>query len=221
MPRRTSSLWGYPPTRYFNFLRRVESSFDETPLSLAVLGCSDGKFVLPAARRGYRVLALDTDTVALYGGEKQGPSGTVYMPGLTSRLTAENLSTLVEVVNTDFVEYHTPVQYHAVFTSGALQYSRNMKHSMADMVNKVKEYVLDNGFLYIDYMLPMESKYQGRDNYPDRDQWNFFFQGGGWKVYYNRVLPPVFEAAHVDNPVDHYHHWGHLLAKRQAGTGNT
>ena len=213
---RTASLWGKPPTRYYSFLRHVERSFTATRLRVAILGCSDGKFVLPAARRGHSVFAIDVDETALFGGKKTGPTGEVQMIGLVERLLLEGMSDLVNVVHGDFVEHtHTPSKrFHAVFTSGAIQYSRNMKHTMRDMIERVKAYVMKGGYLYADYMLPMEHKYIGRDNYPDKERWASFFEPERWDVIYNRVLPPLFEKAHVDLPVDHYHHWGHLFARR-------
>jgi hypothetical protein len=213
---RTSSLWGKPPTRYYKFLARVEATFPSKFLRVAILGCSDGKFVLPAARRGHSVLAIDIDEIALYGGTKLGPTGAVQMLGLSERLRREHLSQRVSIVHEDFVEYRSAKRFHAVFTSGAVQYSRNMKHSLEEIVRKLKTYVGEHGYIYVDYMLATEEKHRRRDNYPTKEIWSNFFEAEGWQVIYNRVLPPLFEAAHVDNPVDHYHHWGHLLAQKTA-----
>ena len=89
---RTASLWGKPPSRFYRFLRKVSSLTCDSSPSLAVLGCADGKFVLPAARRGFNVLAIDVDHVALYGGLKPGIGGVNHMPGLVARLKTENLA---------------------------------------------------------------------------------------------------------------------------------
>lgn len=137
------------------------------------------------------------------------------MPGLAWRLHKENLADRVTIIHADLAEIELPPAY-LVITSGALQYSVNLRHAMADMVGKVQAAVAPGGLLYIDYMLPMEERYIGRDNYPSRERWQEYFDESKWEVAYNRVLQPQFEAAHVDLPVDHYHHWGHLLAKRHA-----
>lgn len=214
MGRKTSSLWGRPPSRYYALLRRAESSRPAGRPRLAVLGCSDGKFVLPAARRGFAVLAIDVDEIALFGGTKIGPGGPTHMPGLRARLETEGLSHLVEIAQVDIAEYEPGLPSDVVLTSGALQYSRNMKHSMDEMVARVQSHVEVDGLIYIDYMLPLEDRYRGRDNYPDRKRWSLYFSGNEWRVITHRVLPPQFEAAHVDLPVDHVHHWGHLMAQR-------
>jgi hypothetical protein len=211
---KTSSLWGAPPTRYYSFLKRVEQHFHSQPINVAILGCSDGKFVVPAARRGHTIFAIDVDEVALFGGVKEGPQGRVHMPGLVTRLEAEGLLDRVQVVYGDFVSHRPVVPSEAVFTSGALQYSRNLIHTMDQMVQSVQLYIKPEGYLYVDYMLPLEEKYEGRNNYPGRATWSSYFSDDQWQVLYNRVLPPVFESAHVDNPLDHYHHWGHLLVHR-------
>lgn len=213
--KKTSSLWGNPPKRYYKFLKLIEGQFNTKPLRIAILGCSDGKFVVPAARRGHCVFAIDVDGIALFGGEKIGPSGKVHMPGLIDRLRIEGLQDLVQVVNGDFVEHIPDVQYHGVFTSGAVQYSRNLKHAMSKIVSSIQAYVMPSGYIYIDYMLPMEERYKDRDNYPGRERWQQFFSTSEWRILYNRVLPPVPEKAHVDLPVDHIHHWGHLLAQKK------
>ena len=212
---RTKSLWGPPPSRYYRLLRRAERLLGtRRPLTVAILGCADGKFVLPAARRGHRVVAIDVDPVALYGGEKPGLNGPVWMPGLVWRLDREGLRQRVQVVNGDFARDAPVFRCQLVLTSGALQYSRNCTNPMSSMIRSVKRYVAPGGLLYVDYMLPYESKYQGRQNCPGREAWNEYFLESRWRFFYNRVLPPVIDRAHVEYPVDHLHQWGHLLTQR-------
>lgn len=213
---RTKSLWGEPPSRFYRLLNRTEALFDRTQsLRIAILGCADGKFVLPAARRGHFVLAIDVDSVALFGGEKPGIGGKVWMPGLVSRLEQERLRSQVRVVHGDFAR-DAPIRLsHLVFTSGAVQYSRNTSNPMRVMVERMKSYVTRGGLLYVDYMLPSEDKYVGRQNCPGRREWTRYFQDSAWSLIYNRVLPPVVDRAHVEYTVDHYHHWGHLLVQRR------
>lgn len=221
---RTASLWGAPPTRYYSFLRRLEHQAGGGPLSLAVLGCADGKFVVPAARRGIRVWAVDIDEVTLFGGTKPGGtkpgssepgSEPVRVPGLASRLAAERLEHLVEISHGDFTGMAPGRHFDGVLTSGALQYSSNTGHDLAEMVAAVGAHVRLSGLLYIDYMLPFEDKYKGRPNCPDASWWkDYFARRAEWDVVYNRAMPPTLDRAHLDYPIDHYHQWGHLLARR-------
>jgi hypothetical protein len=209
---RTASLWGKPPSRYYSFLKRLKDRFtDASGLTLAVVGCADGKFVLPAARMGIRVVAVDVDEIALFGGQKDG----VHMPGLEHRLRAEGLTGQVEVICGDFMSTGADARTHGVLTSGALQYSRNLPYRLEGMVQRVTDHALVNGLLYIDYMLPFEDKYKGRPICPEAGWWKSYFQSrDDWRVLYNRVLPPVVDHAHIEYQVDHFHQWGHLMAER-------
>lgn len=211
---RTRSLWGSPPARYYRFIKLVEESIVARPLAVSILGCSDGKFVLPVARKGHRVLAVDIDEVALFGGLKACPTGQVRMAGLVNRLQAEGLEENVHVVHGDFVEYSPTQQSHATFTSGSIQYSYNLKHRLAELVQRIQDYVAPGGFVYIDYMLPLEEKHLARENFIRKGGLAVYFPKDTWTVRYDRVLGPLFEKGHVDNPADHYHHWGHFCARR-------
>lgn len=212
---KTSSLWGTPPSRFYRFLRQLDAQAEGKPPTLAVVGCADGKFVVPAARRGISVWAIDIDEIALYGGFKYDASGEVRMPGLKSRVTDEGLEELVEIVHGDFMESAPSRTFDAVFTSGALQYSNNMEHSLAEMVDAVGALVRPGGLFYLDYMLPYEEKYRGRPNCPEAPWWaEYFAQRPHWDLKYNRVMAPTLDRAHVEYPVDHYHQWGHALATR-------
>lgn len=212
---KTASLWGTPPSRYYRYLQRVRDCSSKQHPTLAVVGCADGKYVVPAARLGFRVWAIDIDEVALFGGEKHDAGGPVEMPGLVARVREEGLEKLVEVVHGDFAECPPGRRFDGVFTSGALQYSNNIGRSLEEMVTAVGDCVRPAGLLYIDYMLPYEEKYRGRPNCPEAGWWREYFTGRPqWEVRYNRVMRPTLDRAHVEYPVDHYHQWGHLLAAR-------
>lgn len=60
--------------------------------SVAVVGASDGKFVLPLAAAGYRVIAIERDPLALHGGQVRLPGDiAAQAPGLIARLEREGL----------------------------------------------------------------------------------------------------------------------------------
>ncbi|TQF06665.1 class I SAM-dependent methyltransferase [Kitasatospora acidiphila] len=216
---KTSSLWGAPPSRYYSLLRKVAANAGVEHPTMAVLGCADGKFVLPAARRGFKVWAIDIDEVTLFGGVKKDTSGEVPVPGLANRVKAEGFEDSVEIVHGDFMAVRPDRTFDCVFTSGALQYSNNLDHTLAEMVDAVGDCVKPGGLLYIDYMLPYEEKYQGRPTCPEAPWWQEYFKSRPrWDVKYNRAMPPTLDKAHLDYPVDHYHQWGHVLARLTPGS---
>jgi hypothetical protein len=210
---KTASLWGPPPSRFYRFLESIIVSCGTNP-ELTIIGCADGKFVLPAARKGLKVRAIDIDVTALYGGAKPGVDGEVVVPGLVSRLKAEGLLGSVEVICSDFTKIN-PRPSAAVFTSGSLQYSYNLPKSASELLACLMTFVAPRGLLYIDYMLPYERKYIGRPNCPDAEWWRKEMKElNGWQVLHHRVLPPIRDRAHVEFPVDHFHQWGHVLLRR-------
>lgn len=212
---RTASLWGEPPSRYYRFLRRVRKETTGQTPSLTVLGCADGKFVVPAARQGLRVVAIDVDDVALFGGHKPGLTGDVYMPGLAARLRTEGLTDRVSVVHENFMSLPAH-ESDAVFASGAFQYSFNSTHTAEELLEAAMQFVAPRGLFYVDYMLPFEAKYKGRPNCPDADWWRTKIANlRGWDVLHHRVLPPVPDIPHVEYPEPHSHQWGHLFLRRQ------
>jgi hypothetical protein len=192
----------------------VEKEFGNGSLQIGILGCSDGKFVLPAARKGHKVLAIDIDHVAIFGGNKVGPNGNILMPGLISRLNTENLTKYVEVACQDFVEFSPASKQHAVWTSGAINYSFNLKHSISSVIESIKRYVVKKGFIYFDYMMPFEPSHFERVNYFKEGELVKYFNESNWKVIYDIAAKrPQLELAHVDLPTDHYHKWGHLCVQ--------
>lgn len=215
--RKTRSMWGAAPSRYYRWLNNALRESDAQSLRLAVLGCSDGKFVLPAARRGVETLAMDIDPISLFGGEKVATNGQpIYMPGLHWRLETEGLANRVNVILGDLATTRVEPPCDLVFISGALQYSVNLQHTMANMIASVKSCVAPGGRLYIEYMLPLEERHKGLDNYPDQKTWHTFFSGDGWRITSHRITP-----AGIDRRRDlqifakhKYAQWGHLMAER-------
>ncbi|CAM5729687.1 hypothetical protein SANTM175S_01851 [Streptomyces antimycoticus] len=97
--------YGNTPSRSsLQFLAALKdrASADAT---VAVVGASDGKFVLPLAAAGYRVVAIERDPVALYGGEVILPGDThAHAVGLIDRLKLEGFNDRVQVVEEDFLQ---------------------------------------------------------------------------------------------------------------------
>ena len=236
---KTQSVWGPAPSRFYRLLRHLEHSRPHR-LSACVVGCSDGKFVMPLTRRGHTVAAYDIDDVALYGGEKVFPSHRRSVPvqpyvsiqqadslpalpyemraiaGLEKRLHSENLRALVAVHRTDF--FHSPpgTLFDLVFTSCSMQYKNNQDLPVALIIDILQEHVAPSGTLAIEYMLPLEDSHTWKaPHFLRTGQMRSHFQRSRWTVESCREAHrPIFEAAHVDRPQDHYHRFGYLLATR-------
>ena len=62
---RTKSIWGNPPTRLYKLIELAQQEFKKD-FSACIVGCSDGKFLMPFARKGIKVTGYDIDDIALY-----------------------------------------------------------------------------------------------------------------------------------------------------------
>jgi hypothetical protein len=73
-------------------------------VTVAVIGASDGKSVLPLAAAGYCVITIERDDLALHGGtvHHTGDSEVTSM-GLIERLKLEELHARVQVVEEDLL----------------------------------------------------------------------------------------------------------------------
>ena len=69
---KTKSIWGTPPKRLYNLIKIAEQDFGKD-FTACIVGCSDGKFLMPFARKQIKVVGYDIDDVALYGGIKDFP----------------------------------------------------------------------------------------------------------------------------------------------------
>lgn len=235
---KTKSVWGNPPKRIYNIMRKLESEKDK--LQVCIVGCSDGKFVMPFARKGHHVTGYEIDDIALYGGKKVFPvprksiEKKKYIPsdtkpkfreleseekeiqGLIKRLNIEKLKDSVTIIKDDFYRSNTEKEFDLIFTSCSIQYKTNRDLGLETMLNKLKQPVKVGGYLYMDYMMPLEDRHDWKSelflrtgqiyNYFDKNMWEI--------VYCKELKEPVFEAAHADRPSDHFHRFGYVLARR-------
>lgn len=208
---KTSSIWGYPHKIYFRFLKKIEDR--KIPKTLCILGCSDGKFVIPAAKRGFRVLALDIDKAALYGGKTTINNQEVIIDGLINRLNKEKVKKYVTVVDKDYLAYKPRATFSGVFTSGSIHYTENSKYSLNFTINKIKSYVSINGILLLEYIHTSTADNDPKRHFVTSRQIASFFNTPDWTIISNKKKKYLEEP----NPRVAFTHkivWGRLYAIR-------
>ena len=235
---KTKSLWGRAPSRIYAFVRKYGGRLADG--QVGVVGCSDGKFVFPFLRAGIRVCGFEIDPTALRGGEKVVPdkrrvvkartyakaaarvatepcrSRTVHCRGLLHRLEREKLGDLFTLREKDFFHTDTAQRFSAVVTSCSIQYKCNRDLSLAQAVEKLQSVVEKGGYLLMDYMMPLEDRHEWKASVFARTGQMRGLFGEGWTVISNvEMKNPVFEAAHVDRPEDHFHRFGYILAQKK------
>jgi hypothetical protein len=208
----TVSIWGRPPDWYLAWVERVARLSHPRA---AVLGCSDGKFVLPLARRGIRVAAIDYDRVALYGGQKTGRDGSpIVVEGLDWRLTRESLRHVVDIIDDDFLS-RDPEPAPAVFCSGALHYSRNSHFTLKRITDILKAWVLPGGELLFEHMTPSTLEHRRRSNMGSQEAWEAMFRDPEWVLVDSVVSDPMPDTRSMAvRPRYEIAQWGRILARR-------
>ena len=233
---KTKSIWGNPPKRLYKLVKVVEELEKENK-TVCIVGCSDGKFLMPFVRKGIFTVGYDIDEIALYGGKKLFPiknDNKKYkysknfkskefeleerrVLGTTERLEIEGLTEYADVSICDFYKNTPDRQFDLVFTSCSLHYSKNAYCSLEEKVKKLQSVVAVGGYLYMDYMMAIDEK--DYETYPEskffrkREVLNYF--GKDFEIISIKENDMIsFEAAHVDCVRDHFHRFGYVFARR-------
>ncbi len=233
---KTKSIWGNPPKRLYKLLNLAKKDWGKD-FTACIVGCSDGKFLLPFARDHIKVVGYDIDDIALYGGEKDFPivkekKKYKYDPnfkskefelerkrvlGITERLEIEKVDKYATIEKRDFYRNVPNKKFNVVFTSCSLHYSANKDFSLEDKAKKLQQIVAPQGYLYIDYMMAIDEndyeKYPTEKFYRKNEIARYFDKN--WEIIsYRENNNPSFEGAHVDCVRDHFHRFGYIFARR-------
>ncbi|MFI2114516.1 class I SAM-dependent methyltransferase [Streptomyces rubiginosohelvolus] len=210
----TQSLWEHTLTFFPQFLATLRERV-APDATVAVVGASDGKFVLPLAAAGYRVVAVERDAVALHGGDVHLPGDSQARAlGLIDRLKLEELQERVVVVEDDFLDGEPlGLQCDAVWTSCSWHYSANHHRPLGEFVDRMQRLVRPGGVFGAEFMMPVERRHHMIEHYtsPERLHPHFI---GDWEVLLTLRTTEFAERAHVGQLHDHTHRMGLLLAAR-------
>jgi SAM-dependent methyltransferase len=211
---RIPSLWEHTLSFFPQFLAAVQEHIPPSAC-VTVVGASDGKFVLPLAAAGYRVIAIERDPLALHGGEVRLPGGiTTRAAGLIARLKAEQIQDQVQVIEQDFLAAHPPCgPCDAIWTSCSWHYSLNHHRPLAAFVGRMQELVRPGGLFAAEFMLPTQPRHFVTEHYISPERLSRHF-ADGWTILLTLRTSEFTERAHVGQPHDHTHRMGVLLAQR-------
>ncbi|WP_433521644.1 class I SAM-dependent methyltransferase [Nocardia pseudovaccinii] len=210
----TASLWEHTLT-FFPQFRRALAEGCRPGATVAVIGASDGKFVLPLAEAGYTVIAIEKDPLALYGGDVLLPvSGLGYAPGLVERLKDADLQHRVRIVAEDFLD-SDPIDLaaDAVWTSCSWHYSANHRRPLVEFIAHMQQLVRPGGVFGAEFMMPVQKRHHQIEHYTTPDTLASYF-GDAWDVLLTLRTDPFLERAHVGQLHDHTHRMGLLIARR-------
>jgi SAM-dependent methyltransferase len=208
----TLSTWEDTRTFFPLFLAQIQQ---RDMRSVCVVGASDGKFVLPLARQGVRVIAIERDITAIDGGPivEPGPAEAV-MPGLRKRLAEEGLTDRVEIVQADlFALSRRREPVDAVWTSCSWHYSVNHARPLNDFISIMRHLCRPAGGMFgAEYMMPVEPRHFTVEHYLSEGRIRAFLPG--WHIDWETYTPPFVEAPHVTQLAEHVHRMGFVIATR-------
>jgi SAM-dependent methyltransferase len=212
---RTSSLWEHTLSFFPQYLASL-NEYTSPGATVAVVGASDGKFVLPLAAAGYRVIAIERDPLALHGGEIRLPGDiSARATGLIARLKAEDLHDRVEVIERDFLaEGPCCDPCDAVWTSCSWHYSMNHHRPLAEFTARMRQLVRPGGVFGAEFMMPTEQRHFLTEHYTSPERLSHHFMGG-WTIALTLRTSEFTERAHVGKLHDHTHRMGLLIALRE------
>ena len=210
---KTGSPWGKSPAFLYHLLNRAELCTDDRPLKLAVLRCSDGRYVLPAARRAWDVLAIDMGSTSIHGGPESPPSGDAYTPGPLSKMVKERLSNNAMVICGDFMDAPAAADGHLVISSGALEHGHNQQRDNIAMLLRIGAHLKKGGVLVCAVCCTLDSSHSARSNCVPFHAWSQMLEVTGCDILYHYACSPAFERGRVGNPGDHFHQLGHFLTR--------
>ena len=212
---RTSSLWEHTLSFFPQFMASLQEHASPGA-SVAVVGASDGKFVLPVAAAGYRVIAIERDPLALHGGAVRLPGDiTAQATGLIDRLKTEDLRDRVQVVDGDFLTAHiVSGPCDAVWTSCSWHYSVNHHRPLADFIGRMQQLVRPGGLFGAEFMMPIEPRHFMTEHYTSPERLSRHF-AAGWTILLTLRTSEFTERAHVGQLHDHSHRMGLLIALRE------
>lgn len=205
------SFWANLYSSFPLFAREV--GYDLGGLTACVLGCSDGKFVVPLLRAGCQVIGVDVDPVMLYGGDVVDRGETVHIQGLRSNLEKEGLTAGCTIIEADFMAWETDATYDFVLTSGSWAYPRNLHFGLHGVVSRMQGLVARDGYLFADYLLPYTEHEKSIELYPEPATLQRLFPADAWRTVHNEDVGLIGEV-HYPMPDWHYHHYGALVAQR-------
>lgn len=180
--------------------------------TVCVVGASDGKFVVPLAQDGYRILAIEPDRIAIDGGAVEFPENVQgEMLGLRQRLAYEEVADRVEIVESDIFDAVDLPPADAVWTSCSWHYPMNYPRPLEQFISRMQAFCTSGGVVGAEYMMPVEPEHVRVEHYLEQGAIRSYFSG--WDLLWEAYTPPFIEAPHIEVLEPHVHRMGFIVAQ--------
>ena len=160
---KTKGVWNHPLRRFYKFLELCDTY--NLPKTILIIGSADGNLAIAAAKRGFKVTAVEMNEKLIFGGEPVLIDGKlVEVIGMLKRIELEgDIDGLIDYKLGDYMTLDNSKKYSLIFTSNSIHYPENLKYKAEDLVGKMVDLLDDNGFLLLEYVHESaeSKKYQG------------------------------------------------------------
>lgn len=210
---KTKSIWPSPGKRFYNFLNYA--SKNNLSKNILIIGCSDGTYVIPSAKRGFQVTAFDIDKEAIYGGnDLEIDNKIIKYLGLKKRIELEgDAGDKIEYQLCDFMNYNKNKKFSLVFTSGSIHYAYNSKYSVKNMIFKMLDMLEENGMLLLEYICKDNNTDNTRHFLSKKEINDIIYGYTGVKIISHK-LKAYTESANPRNKKSHEITWGRVYVKK-------
>ena len=210
---KTKSVWQNTKTFFPLFADFIEKQ-QKNSLTICIIGASDGRFVIPLAKNGYQVIAIENDPILINGGVVDGPNKKkIDVLGLKKRIEIEKVSSNVKIIENNFFDVDLSFSVDAIFTSSTWDCSLNHSHPVKVYLDKMIKIVKPTGLFCAEYMMPCEEKHKNIEHFLEEGKINIFFNKN-WQVL-EEFYTPIFEDnPHIGKIIPHKHRMGFFMAKK-------
>ncbi len=203
------SIWDGTKT-YFPLLKEKVKG---KSLDICIVGASDGRFVIPLALNGHKVLAIENDPMSLDGCFIEINGSTKQYLGIVEKVKNLNLEKSVTISESSFMDFQTNNKFDVVFTSSSWDCGKNDGTVVEDFVKKMQNLVKQDGILCAEYMMKFEEIHLNNPNLLEVGEINKFFNND-WEIldeFYTSVFNDI---PHIKKLTIHKHKMGFIMLKK-------
>ena len=194
---KTKGVWNHPLRRFYKFLEYCDKY--NLPKTILIIGSADGNLAIAAAKRGFKVTAVEMNEKLIFGGEPVMIDGKwVEVKGMLKRIELEgDIDGLIDYKLGDYMELDETKKYSLIFTSNSIHYPENLKYRAEDLVGKMVDLLDDNGFLLLEYVHESQEskKYQG--HYLNKGQMKKILEDRGDNRILRHVVKVYYENGNI------------------------
>ena len=194
---KTKGVWKHPLRRFYKFLEYCDKR--NLPKTILIVGSADGNLAIAAAKRGFKVTAVEMNEKLIFGGEPVLIDGKwVEVKGMLKRIELEgDIDGLIEYKLGDYMDLDETKKYSLIFTSNSIHYPENLKYSAEELVGKMVNLLDDDGFLLLEYIHESEESKKYKGHYLNKGQMKKILEDRGDNRILRHVVKVYYEGGNI------------------------